>query len=290
MKPSNHRRSVKLRLFTMLRIRITTLVFSFLMLGGFSEVSQPKAFKIGVVPQLENRKTFKAWRTLLDHIESETGLELELVINKTISGFEEDLNKGVFDFAYVNPYHMLLANKALDYQPFLRCGNSQLQGIVVVNKNSDIYSLEDLKNQEIAFPSANALGATLMTTSELENKGIVTYPKFVKSHSSVYLHVAKFLVVGGGGVLATFEKQPQNVKNELRIIHKTESFKSHPIVFHPRVPKNVVDLFTSAFLSLPNNQPNILNDISITNPTVTSFEDYNMLRSYLINNSILTND
>ncbi len=73
---------------------------------------------------------------------------------------------------------------------------------MVVVKGSPLKSLEDLPGRELVFP---ALAASLLTRAELEGRGIPFQARFISSHDSVYLNVAKGHYATGGGIRRTLE-------------------------------------------------------------------------------------
>lgn len=210
-----------------------------------------QTYSFGVVPQFDARKIYSIWRPILDEIEQLTGLYFSLRGSATIPSFEQEFMCGKFDFAYMNPYHVMLSRKDTGYIPLVRDTGSDLYGIVVVRKDSPISSPGDLHRQTIAFPSPHALGATLLVHSELRDKyNIELEPRFVQSHSSVYLNVALGETSAGGGVQKTFEQQPEDIRELLRIVYRTRSIAPHPVAALPRVPAVDRDKVRDAFLQL----------------------------------------
>lgn len=220
-----------------------------------TEAYDDQSYSFGVVPQFDARKIYSIWRPILDEIERLTNLHLSLRGSATIPSFEQEFMCGKFDFAYMNPYHVILSYDDVGYIPLLRDTGRDLYGIVVVRKDSPVSSVDDLNQQTVAFPSPNALGATLLVRSELrDNYHVEVDPQFVQSHSSVYLNVVLGETSAGGGVQKTFEQQPQAVRDALRILYRTRSVASHPIAAAPRVPAAVRDRLRDAFLQLGQSE------------------------------------
>lgn len=186
----------------------------------------------GVVPQFEQRKLYAIWNPIVTELSRRTGLTFKLVTTLTIENFEKEFVNGGFDFVYMNPYHVL---KSRDYLPLV-ADNTPLRGILVVRRDSPIQTLKELDGKEIAFPSPNALGASLLMRADLERLQHVTVkPLYVKTHSSVYLHVVKGLTVAGGGVEKSLKEQDETVRSALRVIYTTRNMTSHPVAAHKRV-------------------------------------------------------
>lgn len=242
-------------------------------------------FTFGVVPQFEQRKLFAIWRPILDEIERRTGYVITLTGSPKIRDFEKDFTAGAFDFAYMNPYHVVQSGGDHDnaYLPILRDGGRVLQGIIVVYKNSPLQSIEDLHGQEMVFPSPNSLGATLMIRSELQQRfGIEVVPKYVQTHSSVYLYVAKNLAVAGGGVVSTMALEREEVRDKLRVLYHTRPIPPHPITAHRRVALRHRDAVARAFLDYAQTEEGklALHQIPIDLLMNTDLADYLFLSAY----------
>ncbi len=238
------------------------------------------SYSFGVVPQYEQRKLFAVWRPILDELEKRTGFIFTLTGSPRIPSFEKDFVAGVYDFAYMNPYHVVQAQGENTYVPLLRDGGRVLQGIVVAPKNSPIRSVKELHQQEVVFPSANALGASMLIRRELKERyGIEVIPKYVQTHSSVYLLVAKGLAISGGGVVSTLLTEKAEIQDHLRIIYHTQPLPPHPITAHNRVPvahqQRVVDAFMALAQTVRGKY--LLGQIPIDLLVPTQLQDYKSL-------------
>ena len=100
-------------------IGILLITTSFISAG---HAENNKTYRVGVVPQFDVRKIRKIWQPILNELQAETGYQFVLNGSPTIPKFEKEFNQGQFDFAYMNPYHMLIANKSQGYIPHLHWG------------------------------------------------------------------------------------------------------------------------------------------------------------------------
>ncbi len=189
-------------------------------------------YGFGVVPQFEQRKLHAIWSPIVAELSRRSGLRLELTTMLTIEDFERAFVKEDFDFVYMNPYHVLKSS----YLPLVS-DDKPLKGILVVRKEGPIQKLEDLEGASVAFPAPNALGASLVMRADLERlHHVKVKPLYVKTHSSVYLHVANGLTVAGGGTEKSLAEQDPAVRDVLRVVYTTRGLQSHPFAAHPRVP------------------------------------------------------
>ncbi len=246
-----------------------------------SNASQEKKFTFGVVPQFTPRQIAEKWIPVLKELEKRTGYEFELQGSTTIPDFEKKFMAGRFDFAYMNPYHSLVALEEAGYQPLIRDGSKRLFGVLVVHKDSPVKSLSDLEGETIGFPAPNALGASLMTRAVLKDQDVNFDTKYLQTHSSVYLNVATGRVAAGGGVMRTFNSQPAEIRDRLKIIYRTVKVSPHPVTAHPDVSVNDVALVRQAFLDMANSEEGraILGRVPIKEPVDASASDYHDLKT-----------
>jgi phosphonate transport system substrate-binding protein len=236
-----------------------------------------KQFNFGVVPQFEQRKLFRIWRPILDELEKRTGFAFHLVGSSKIPVFEKKYMEGVFDFAYMNPYHILKANDSQGYVPLIRDGGRVLKGVLVVRENSPIKQVSELAGKQVAFPAPNALGASLLIRADLaklHNLDII--PLYVQTHSSVYLHVATGMTEAGGGVASTLHAQKPTVQKRLRVLYETRTMNPHPVSAHPRVIAEDREKVRQALLDMAATEQGkaLLSKVPIKRAVTATMDDY----------------
>lgn len=264
-----------------LRSAISGILAAIASLGLNASPVIAQTYTFGIVPQFEARKLARIWEPIIDEIEKRTGYDFEIVGSPRIPEFETSFMNGEFDFAYMNPYHALVAARTQGYQPLLRDGGRELFGILVVRDDSDYQSVEDLEGHTIAFPAPNALGASLLIRSDLTNQRNVNFsPTYVSTHGSAYLNVILNQAAAAGGVMGTFRSQPIEISEQLRVLYKTTRVPPHPIAAHPRVPQDVKRRVTQAFLDLwkTGYGRELLERVPIREVMETSLEDYTELQ------------
>lgn len=244
--------------------------------SGTVIAEKPHEYSFGVVPQFEQRKLYAIWKPIIDELEKETGFSFKLVTTLKINDFEKEYQAGKFDFCYMNPYFVIKGVTPGTYVPLVR-DKKDLRGIIVVRRDGPVKNISDLKNQTVAFPAPNALGATLLTKSELKRLfGVNVIPLYVKTHSSVYINVATGIAKAGGGVEKTFQQQNARLRDMLAILHTTQSFPSHPVSAHQRIPAEVREKVKRAFLDMNNSAAGkaLLSKIPAKEMIPASLDDY----------------
>jgi len=247
---------------------------------------------VAVVPQLPPVELFRRWTPVLKVITERTGLCFSLTVPKTIPEFEALFLRGQPDLVFLNPYHQVMAFRAQGYLPIL-ADSEPLTGIIVVRNDSPIKTLRDLNGQTMAFPAPNAFAASLLLRAIITDLQIPFRTQYVQSHSNVYRSVASGTIAAGGGVNNTLMREPQALRNELRVLYESPGFRSHPLSAHPRVPSHLrVEISDVLYkLALNDEGRSLLNQIQIPNPSAaTHNKDYAPLERLGIEKFVVSSD
>lgn len=236
-----------------------------------------KNLTLAIVPQFSSTQVYRDWSPILAKLQESTGLQFELKVYEDFARFESDFAQGVPDLVFLNPYHMVVAHKKQRYRPLVR-DNTSLSGILVTKHDSPIQELSDLKNKTIAFPSPNALGASLYMRALLAEKfHIKINPVYVNGHQNVYRQVILGDVAAGGGVKRTLSKEPDAIQSQLKVIFTTPDMASHPLAAHPRVTSTVSKKIVAALLAMANDPEaaKLLSAVQLPQPVEANFKrDY----------------
>ena len=239
------------RIRRVLMVAAATLLFT--SASAESEVEK-KTLTFGVVPQQSAGKLARNWGPILKYIEAQTGVSMRFATAPSIPEFERRMALGEYDISYMNPYHYTVFHEAPGYEAFAKAKGKLIKGIVVVHKDSDISDLQELDGSTMAFPAPAAFAASVLPRAHLATQGIEVQPKYVSSHDSVYISVARGLYPAGGGIVRTLNSIEQPIRDQLRILWTTNPFTSHALAAHPRVPAETVALIQSAMVGMEHNE------------------------------------
>lgn len=239
-------------------------------------------FVVGIVPQQSASKLAMLWIPLLDQVGGNAKVNLQFETATSIPVFEERCAAGLYDIAYMNPYHYTVYHESPGYEAFAKQKDKKIQGILVKKKGTAITKLDDLNQSTLAFPAPRAFAATLLTRAALDSNEIEYTPKFVSSHDSVYRGVAKGLFPAGGGIVRTFKGVDASVRDQLEILLRTPTYTPHAFAFHPRVSADVRNAISEQFLALGETedgreQLKSLNFNGIESASDTDWDDVRLL-------------
>ena len=207
-------------------------------------------YGVGVVPQFTPEQMLQTWAPVLEEVGKRAGIKLHLSPSRTIRSFEIDLENASFDFAYANPYQALIAFKKQGYVPLVR-DRLPLSGVLVVHKDSPFKKVTDLAGQVIAFPSPNALGASLLVRADLDAVHRISFtPQYTASHTAAYQSTLNRQSAATGGIEATLGLLNAEDKTRLRVLYRTRETVSHPFMAHPKIPDSVRQKVLDAWLAI----------------------------------------
>ncbi|WP_300672355.1 phosphate/phosphite/phosphonate ABC transporter substrate-binding protein, partial [Desulfoluna sp.] len=204
----------------------------------------------GVVPQQSATRLARLWTPLLQYLGAKSGVTLHFKTARDIPTFEKRLAQGDYDLAYMNPYHYTVFHRAPGYEALAKEKNKRIRGIIVVLVESTVQSIDALEGATLAFPAPAAFAASVLPRANFRHAGISITPRYVSSHDSVYRSVAKGLFPAGGGVMRTFMNIDEEVRNQLRILWRTEPYTPHAIAVHPRIPEPIRQALRKAMITL----------------------------------------
>jgi len=242
-----------------------------------AEGAGTRVVSFGVVPQFDQREIAAIWRPLLAELSRRTGIRFELTGASDMAVFERELMAGRFDCAYMNPYEFTRAHARQGYAALVRDKGTPLTGILVVARTSVIQSPRELRGRTVAFPSPEALGATVLVRQALRDRfGVTVIPRYVHTHDSVYLNVATGQAAAGGGVKRTFDAQPAALRRLLRVIYEIPEGASHPIACHRRLDAVLQARIRDALLAMGRDPASaaLLARVPINNVGSATLADY----------------
>lgn len=270
---------------------ISILLFSLVILYALPQMAIAETKKsqviisFGVGPQQSASELAKRWVPIFQYLSEKTGYDIQFTTAKDIPTYQQQAKEGFFDMLYINPYHYTLFNKSAGYDVFATEKDAKLVGVLVVRKDSPYNSVADLNGMNLAFPSPNAVTATVLPLAHFKENNISVTPNYIVSMDSVYRAVAKGLYPAGGGEQRTFNSLDPEIRSQLRILWSAEPFPAFIFAAHPRVPKDVVKRVQAAMLEIDKDPKGmeLLKVINLKGIVSAKDSDYDSVRKLNLN-------
>ncbi len=219
------------------------------------------SLKVAVGAMVSPKETFVHYRELLDYLAAKLAVDVELVQRKTYGEVNELIGEGKIDLAFIcsGPYASgkgkygfeLLATPEVHGSHFY---NSYL----IVNQNSPISGLGDLKGKTFAFTDPDSHTGRLVPThwlAEMHRRPETFFGKviYTYSHDNSILAVAKGLVDGAavdGLVWEYYQRTNPALTSATRVVRKSEPYGIPPLVASSSLPSDLKEQVRRLVLSM----------------------------------------
>jgi len=223
--------------------------------------SDRKILSVAVAAMISPKKTYDYYREILDYIGNKAGRDVQLVQRKTYIEVNELLAKGLIDIAFICSGPYISGKRKYGFEalatPQVR-GKPFYQSYLIVNKNSSYNNLADLRGRAFAFTDPDSNTGTLVPKYWLALIGErpESYFKSINytySHDNSILAVARALVDGAtvdGHIWEYYNVYNSVHTSKTRIIKKSESFGSPPLVASESLPAKQKNRIRDALFSM----------------------------------------
>jgi phosphonate transport system substrate-binding protein len=213
--------------------------------------------RVAVAAMISPKETFTYYRQLLSYIGTKLGQKTILVQRKTYKEINELFPKNEIDLAFICSGPYALEQEKYMFQalatPVVR-GSPFYQSYLIVNKNSNIETLSDLRHRTFAYSDPDSNTGSLVPKYWLHELGersktFFSSTNYTYSHDNSILSVAKSLVDGAavdGHKWEYFQSKNNPYTSQTRVIKKSEKFGSPPLVaalgLPDRLKKEIQDI------------------------------------------------
>ena len=209
-------------------------------------------FRVAVGSMISAQETAVHYHQLLDYIAGKLGRQIQLVQRKTYGEINELIGLGKIDLAFICSGPYALGKEKYSFEalamPQVR-GSYLYQSYLIVNKDSLLQKLDDLKGKIFAFTDPESNTGKLVPTYWLRQQGETPEAFFQKtiytySHDNSIMAVAKSLVDGAaidGLIWEYYHYRNPTFTSKTRIIKKSKPFGNPPVVASAHMPDQMKD-------------------------------------------------
>ena len=197
--------------------------------------------RVAVAAMISPKETFDLYRQLLAYLGGKLGKDLEFVQRKTYAEIDELLKKGEIDLAFICSGPYVAGREKFGFEPLALPevhGSHFYRSYLIVNKESPIHRLEELKGRTFAFTDPDSNTGRLVPTYWLaemheQPETFFSHIVYTYSHDNSIMAVARNLVDGAavdGLIWEFYQQKNPTFTSKTRIIKKSEPFGIPPLV------------------------------------------------------------
>lgn len=248
----------------------------------FSPVTNSREYLFGVFPYLGPRELEKMYSPVAADYSDAIHATVLFRTNSAYRNFMENLDKQVYDIVFVQPFDYVFIADKYGYRP-LATRNKPLPAILVVNPQSSINNVEDLRGKTIALPPSVA-AISYMIQNFLSENGIDPHRDVIIKHFDSHGSCMRNVLIGNvdscGTAPPAFRYFESKMKTKLKIIAKTKGIPNSIFAVHPRVTKENEDKLRSRIVSWQTTEQGkeLLENLKVEKFVPVKDSDYDSVR------------
>jgi len=221
--------------------------------------------RVAVGAMITPKEGFGYYRRLLDYIGRKVEMTVDYIDRKQYAEVNALLKSGQVDAAFVCSGPYVTGHKEFGLELLLApqaYGAPVYYSYIIVNRDSNIHKLEELRGHTFAFSDPDSNSGKLSPTYILSQMG-ETPDTFFSSYEFTYAHdksievVARHLVDGAAVDSLVWEylaRTRPDLTDRTRIIARSEPYGMPPLVVRPGLPSSVKGALKSVLLHM-NEEP-----------------------------------
>ena len=219
---------------------------------------QKNIYIFGVHPLHNPERLFEVYQPMIKYINSKLDdSELRLEASRDYPSYDKKLFARHFHFSLPNPYQTVTSLQ-YGYKVFGKMGDDKnFRGIILVRKDGDINSVEDLKGKTVSYPAPTALAATMMPQWYLYSHGLDINKDIKNSYVGSQESSIMNVFLGKSAAASTwpppweaFIKERPEIAKEVMIKWETPPLPNNALVVRDDVPQELLYKVSSIILSL----------------------------------------
>jgi phosphonate transport system substrate-binding protein len=253
---------------------------------GTTALAAEPPYEFGVFPYLPQTKIHELYSPIAADFEAKLGRQVQLSSKARYETFAEELRKATYDIAFVQPFDYVDAHDKHGYLPLAR-RVGDLEGLIVVRRDSPLTSIQDLKGRIVANPPADA-AVSQVTSMALWEAGIHPGTEVKRDYGRNHFTCLQSVLIGAADACGTAEQPLRTLENgqpstRFRILHKSARIPNVLFVVHKRVSKHDRDSLLKTILDWPKTEEGrkILERGQFVPYVAATDVDYNVVRGYI---------
>ncbi len=149
-------------------------IFAIMIISFSANISAGQTYQLSMLPRYSSEEINRRITPLARYLSQIIGTKVEPVIASNFTQYEKRLKNGDIEVGYQNPYIYVLVSQTHEVlaMALKGKGGDRFRGIIIARADSNIASLNDLKNRKISIVGLTSAGGYLSQKLTLMQKGI----------------------------------------------------------------------------------------------------------------------
>lgn len=251
-----------------------------------SESENPTKLVVALLPDENAATVIQDNEGLSNHLETELGKDIELVVTTDYSSMIEAASNGRLDLAYFGPLSYVLAKTKSNIEPFaarLKDGSTTYTSIIIGNVEAGVDELSDIQGTTVAFGDPASTSSRLFPELTLAEAGLKSGEDykavFLGAHDAVALAVQSGNAQAGGLSRPIFDSLVEKGSidpSKVTVIAESAPIPQYPWTMRSDLSPELKEQIRMTFLELDNEA--VLQPFKADGFAEMSDQDYDGIR------------
>jgi ABC-type phosphate/phosphonate transport system substrate-binding protein len=206
----------------------------------------PKTLKFGVYPYVSASKLIKHQAVVHQFLRKQLNNDIDFVTAQDFKSYAAHVQNSDYDLIFAAPHFARYCAREGLYIP-LALTQTKIQGVYLVNKDSPLQTLEDLRGQALSISSVGLRFGLLHQIMKNQTKALaidkLRYVEARTNNNSIYALLKKEIDVALTGINIWKNIKPAE-RSQLRIIGETPKVSGFVIMARPSLANQIRPLFS----------------------------------------------
>ncbi|MFH1770964.1 MAG: phosphonate ABC transporter substrate-binding protein [archaeon] len=245
------------------------LILMVLVVGCKQTVDTPKTveeitvIKMGLIPADDADQMLRNYEPVKEYLTEALGIPVEIQVTSDYSAAIEAMRSEHIDMAWFGPFSYVIAANVAGAEAIVNgvkesTGSATYKSMIIVNANSGIKTLEDLKGKSFAFVDPASTSGNLIPRKMLLENGIDPDNDFSTSyyagtHNAVQYAIANGKVdagASGDNVYARMIEEGEIDPEVNIVLYESEPIPGSPIVVRGNLPEELKKKIQDALVAM----------------------------------------
>ena len=220
--------------------------------NGATATQETKVLKMGLIPADDADEMLRNYEPIKEYLSKELSIPVEIQVTSDYTAAIEAMRSKHIDIAWFGPFSYVIASNVAGAEAIVNgvkgsTGKSTYKSVIIVNANSGIKSIKDLKGKTFAFVDPASTSGNLIPRKMLIENGIDPDNDFSTSyyagtHNAVQYAIANGKVDAGASGDNVFERMVKEgeIDPEVnKIIYTSPEIPGSPISVRGDLPSTL---------------------------------------------------
>ncbi len=208
-----------------------------------------EVLKMGLIPADDADEMLRNYEPIKEYLSNELGIPVEIQVTSDYTAAIEAMRAEHIDMAWFGPFSYIIAANVANAEAIVNgvkasTGRATYKSVIIVNADSGIESLEDLKGKSFAFvdpasTSGNLIPRKMLIENQIDPDNDFSASYYAGTHNAVQYAIANGKVDAGASSDNVYQRMVDagEIDPEVNIIiHESEPIPGSPIVVRGNLP------------------------------------------------------